>query len=130
MDRDEVKIPFVKEKVPVVVDFQNHHAIEAIPHWGPDLKRKLEEACFAHYREKVDSIGPETLPRIRRPVEVWKHLRFQHLRIDPNVPNRVVLYVVPAWDEDEHMEWCIEGTDRLVYAGQFLGYSVDGYEPD
>jgi hypothetical protein len=25
------------------------------------------------------------------------------------------------------MEWCIRGTDELLYVGQFLGYPVDGY---
>jgi hypothetical protein len=41
--------------------------------------------------------------------------------------DRLVVYVVPDWDADEHLEWCIEGADKLVYVGQFLGYSVDGY---
>jgi hypothetical protein len=127
MSPQEVAIPFVKGKVPVVVDFKNHPAIRAIAKWGPDLKRKIEEACFADYREKVASIGPESLPRIRRPNEVWKHLEFRHVRIDPTVPDRVVIYVVPAWDEEEHMEWCIRGTDEVVYVGQFLQYPVNAY---
>jgi hypothetical protein len=130
MDPQEVAIPFVKEKVPVAVDFENHPAIKAIAAWGPELKRKIEEACFAHYRNKVESIGPESLPKIRRPNEVWKHLEFRHVRIDPTVKDRVVVYVVPDWDEEEQMEWCIRGTDRLVYVGQFLGYPVDGYTKD
>ena len=78
-------------------------------HWGPDLKRKIEEACFADYRDKVASIGPESLPRIRRPNEVWKHLEVRHVRIDPIVKDTVVVYVVPDWDEEVHMEWCIRG---------------------
>jgi PP-loop superfamily ATP-utilizing enzyme len=127
MLRQEVALPFVKEKVPVVVDFENHPAIEAIARWDPELKRKIEEACFADYRDKVASIGPESLPRIRRPNEVWKHLEFRHVRIDPTVKDTVVIYVVPDWDEEEHMEWCIRGTDQLIYVGQFLGYPVNGY---
>jgi PP-loop superfamily ATP-utilizing enzyme len=127
MPNQEVSLPFVRGKVPVVVDIENHPAIAAIARWGQALKEKIEEACFAHYRDKVDSIGPESLPRIRRPREVWKHLEFRHVRIDPNVPDIVVLYVVPAWDEEEHMEWCIRGDDELLYVGQFLQYPVSGY---
>lgn len=127
MLREEVQVPFVKRKVPVVVDFENHPAIKSIAQWGRTLKRKIEEACFAHYRDKVASIGLESLPRIRRPNEVWKHLEFCHVRIDPTVKDTVVLYVVPDWDEEEHMEWCIRGTDQLVYLGQFLGYPVGRY---
>lgn len=130
MRNQEVAIPFTRGKVPVVVDFENHPAIQAIANWGPVLKRKIEEACFAHYRDKVESIGPASLPSIRRPSEVWKHLEFRHVRIDPTVQNRVVVYVVPDWDEEEQMEWCIQGTDRLVYLGQFLQYPVAGYTKD
>jgi hypothetical protein len=123
----EIRFPFAKDKVPVVVDFKNHPAIKAIAQWGPELKQKLEEACFANYRDKVASIGSESLPRIRRAREIWKHLAFRHVRIDPNVKDIVVIYLVPAWDESEHMEWCIQGTDKLIYVGQFLGYPVNGY---
>ena len=130
MADQEVAVPFVKGKVPVVVDIANHPAIKAVAQWGPELKRKIEEACFGNYRDKVESIGPESLPRIRRPSEVWKHLEIRHVRIDPSVKNRVVVYVVPDWDEEEQMEWCIQGTDRLVYVGQFLQYPVDGYAKD
>lgn len=93
------------------------YAADLIPTW----------ACFADYRDKVDSIGPESLPRIRRPSEVWKHLEFRHVRIDSTVKDTVVIYVVPDWDAEEHMEWCIRGTDQLIYVGQFLGYPVNGY---
>ena len=123
----EVAIPYGKRKVPVVVDFKRHPAIGAIAKWGPALRKKIEDACFADYREKVASIGPGALPAIRRPAEVWKHLEFRHVRIDPTVPDTVVLYVVPAWDEEEHHEWCVRGADELVYLGQFLGLPVDGY---
>jgi hypothetical protein len=128
MLRQEVAVPFAKGKVPVVVDFENHPAIEAIAQWGPDLKCKIEEACFAHYRDKVASIGPESLPRIRRPSEIWKHLEFRHVRIDPTVKDTVGVYVVPEWDEDNHMEWCIRGTSDLVYAGEFVGGPVSVYK--
>ena len=123
----ELRLPFVKGKVQVVVDFKNHPAIKAIAQWGPELKQKIEEACFANYCDKVASIGPESLPRIRHAKEIWKHLEFRHVRIDPNAKDIVVIYLVPAWDEDEHMEWCIQGTDNLIYVGQFLGYPVNGY---
>jgi hypothetical protein len=127
MQRPEVALPFVKGKIPVVVDFENHPAIEAIARWAPGLKQQIQEACFADYRDKVAAIGPESLPRIRRPSEVWKHMTVRHVRIDPTVKDAVVIYVVPDWDEEEHMEWCVRGTDQLVYAGQFLGYPVSGY---
>src|SRR5258707_479458 len=83
VDRQEVTIPFLKAKVPVVVDFENHPAIAAIASWGPELKRKIEQACFKDYRDKVEAIGPESLPKIRRPNEVWRHLEIRHVRIDP-----------------------------------------------
>jgi len=91
------------------------------------LKRKIEDACFADYRDKLEAIGPESLPRIRSPKDIWKHLEFCHVRIDPTVKDTVVIYVIPSWDEDEQMEWCIRGTDKLVYVGQFLSYPVNGY---
>lgn len=91
------------------------------------MRKQIEEACFANYQEKADSIGLETLPKIRQAAQVWRHMKILSIRIDPTVMDRVVVYVVPAWDEDEHLEWCIEGGDKLVYVGQFLGYPVDGY---
>src|SRR5688572_4712678 len=124
MLRQEVSIPFVKGKVPVVVDFEEHPAIQAIAAWGPELKQKIEEACFADYCDKVEAIGPESLPKIRRAKEIWKHVEIQHVRIDPNVKDRVAVYVVPDWDQSEHMEWVIQGTDKLVYVGQFVGWPV------
>ena len=124
----EVTVPFIKGKVPVRVDFERHPAIAAIAAWGPELKRKIADACFADYQDKVSLIGPESLPRIRRSAEVWKHLEVREVRIDPTVADTVVVYVVPDWDESEHMEWCIRGTDEVVYVGQFLGYPVDGYD--
>ena len=120
-------MPFVKRKVPVDVDFKNHPAIQSLAKWGPKLRKQIEEACFANYQEKLASIGAEALPKIRQPSHVWKHMKIQSVRIDTTVPDRIVVYVVPDWDEEEHLEWCIEGADRLVYVGQFLGYPVDGY---
>ena len=95
---------------------------------GTEKLLQLEEACFAHYRERVASIGPESLPRIRRPKEVWKYVAFRHVRIDPMVKDTVVIYVVPEWDEDNHMEWCVQGTNKLVYAGEFVGGPVSVYK--
>jgi hypothetical protein len=125
--RQEVTVPFAKRKVPVLVDFQNHPAIKSLAEWGPKLRKRIEEACFAQYRKKVDSIGPGLLPKIWQSSQVWRHMKIQSVRIDPAVMNRVVVYVVPAWDIDEHLEWCVEGAHKLVYVGQFLGYPVDGY---
>jgi PP-loop superfamily ATP-utilizing enzyme len=123
----EVLIPFLKVKVPVVVDLARHPAIECIARWGPELKRAIEEACFANYRNKLASVGPESLPHVRRANEVWKQMEFREVRIDPLVNDTVVLYVVPAWDIEEHLELCVRGTDELVYVGQFLGDPVDAY---
>ena len=121
-------MPFLKRKVPVDVDFKNHPAIQSLPKWGPRLRKQIEEACFANYRDKLGSVGPEALPKIRQASHVWKYMKVQSVRIDPTVLDRVVVYVVPDWDESEHMEWCVEGADKLIYVGQFLGYSVDGYQ--
>jgi hypothetical protein len=125
--RQEVAMPFVKRRVPVMVDFKNHPAIESLPKWGPKLRKQIEDACFANYQDKLASIGPKALPKIRQPSHVWKHMKVQCVRIDPTVPDRIVVYVVPDWDESEHMEWCIEGINKLVYVGQFLAYPVDRY---
>lgn len=128
VDRAQVMIPFMKAKVPVVVDLDRHRAIALISRWGAGLKKKIEEACFASYQDKIESIGMSPgLPTIRRPNEVWKHLEVRHVRIDALVPDTVVVYVVPDWDLSEHIEWCIKGQNQLVYVGQFLGYSVNGY---
>jgi hypothetical protein len=127
-ERQEVSIPFFKKKVPVVVDLDRHPALDMIAKWGTDLKGKIEDACFANYQEKVASIGlGPSMPRIKKPTDVWKHLEIRHVRIDAGVKDTVVLYVVPAWDIEEQMEWCIKGHDQLVYVGQFLQYPVDGY---
>jgi hypothetical protein len=123
----EVLIPFLKKKVPLIVDLDDHPAMNLIKKWGPVLKKKIEEACFANYKNKVASIGMNpSLPRIRKPNEVWKHLEVESIRIDARIDDAIVIHVVPAWDIDLQMELCIKG-DRIVYAGQFLMYSVDGY---
>jgi hypothetical protein len=124
----QVKIPFLKVKVPVVVDIDRHPAIELISQWGEGLKNKIADACFAQYRDKVASIGQApSLPRIRQATEVWKHLEIREVRIDASIPDTVVVYVIPAWDIDEQMEWCTRGRDELVYVDQVLYYRVDGY---
>src|SRR6476620_1797087 len=107
--RQEVTMPFLNRKVPVQVDFKKHPAIQTLAKWGPQLQHQIEQACFANYQAKLASIGPESLPKIRQPSHVWKHLTIESIRIDPAVMDRVVVYVVPGWDESEHMEWCIEG---------------------
>ena len=109
------------------VDFKNHQEIRSLHKWGPRLRKQIEEACFADYRDKLGSVGAEALPKIRQASHVWKYMKVQSVRIDPTVLDRVVVYVVPDWGESEHMEWCVEDANKLIYAGQFLGYSVDGY---
>ena len=43
----EVKIPFLKKKVPLIVDLNEHPAMDLIKKWGPALKKKVEEAPAA-----------------------------------------------------------------------------------
>jgi hypothetical protein len=124
----EVLIPFLKKKVPIVVDLDEHPAMELIEKWGPALKKKIEDACFANYQQKIASIGMNpALPRIRKPNEVWKHIEVESVRIDARIDDTVVIHLVPAWDIDLQMEICIKG-DRIVYADQFLMYPVDEYD--
>lgn len=122
-----VRLPFVKEAIPVVVDIEDFPAIENIKDWPKVIKDHLAAACFRSYQDKVASIGTESLPRIRRAAEVWKHLTIRCIQISPKFPESLLVYVVPVWDESEHMEWCIKN-GKVVYVGQFLGYSPDGYD--
>lgn len=122
-----VKLSFVKKPIPVVVDIDEHSIIEEMSDWGPEMKSTFQDACFQNYKEKVDMIGPEGVPKIRKASEIWKHIEFIHARIDPDVKDTVVFYVVPTWEESEHLEICIKG-ERVVYIGQFLNYSVGYYE--
>jgi hypothetical protein len=123
----EVKIPFLKKKVPLIVDLDEHPAMDLIKKWGPALKKKVEEACFRNYKDKIASIGMNpSLPRIRKANEVWKHLEIESIRIDARVDDAMVIHVVPTWDFDLQMELCIKG-NQIVYAGQFLMRPVDGY---
>jgi len=127
LHHQEVSIPFLKKKVPLVVDTDRHPAMELIKNWGPALKTKIEESCFANYKNKIASVGLNpSLPRIRKPNEVWKHLTVESIRIDACVDNIVVLHIIPAWDIDLQMELCIKD-NQIVYAGQFLLYAVDAY---
>ena len=124
--RQEVAVPFVKGKVSVWVDFKRHPAIKSIEDWTPALKKAIQDACFTHYRDKVASIGPGALPVIRRPAEVWKHLDVREVRIDPTVDDTVVVHVIPAWDEDEQMEWCIRGAGNWSTSGSSLDFPSTG----
>jgi hypothetical protein len=122
----EVLIPFLK-KIPLFVDVGRHRTMEILRRWGPALKKTIEEACFANYKDKIKSIGlNSSIPRIRKANEVWKHLEVESIRIDACVDDTIVLHIVPVWNIDLQIELCIKG-DQLVYAGQFLLYPVDGY---
>jgi hypothetical protein len=123
----KVLIPFMKRKVKLVVDVHRHPTMELIANWGPAIKKKVEEACFANYKAIIASIGlSPSIPRIRKPNEVWKHLEVESIRIDACVGDVVVLHLVPSWNIDLQIELCIKG-DEIVYAGQFLSYPVDAY---
>ena len=124
-----VRLPFAKKRLPVTVQIRRHRGIASIGSWRPELKQELQEACFRSYQDKVKSIGREGVPRIRRAAEVWRHIDIQQIVIDPTVDNRLLVYVVPDWDESEHMEWCIQDGE-VVYVGQFLGYPLESYCKD
>src|SRR5687768_4370287 len=102
-DRQFVRLPFLKEKIPVLVEIEDHPAIAKIKDWPKDIKDQLAAACFRSYQDKVASIGSESLPRIRRAAEVWKHVTIRAVLISPAVPESLLVYVVPVWDESEHM---------------------------
>ena len=121
-----VRIPYAKKPVSVRVEIDKHPALEGIAEWGPELKVSIENACFASYQDKLSMIGPEALPVIRRPNQVWKHITIADIRIDPTILDALVVYVIPEWDESEHMEWCIRDGE-LVFVGQFLDYDIDSY---
>jgi hypothetical protein len=123
----EVLIPFLKKKIPLIVDVGRHRTMEIITSWGPAIKKTIEEACFANYKDKIETIElNSSIPRIRKANEVWKHLKVESIRIDACVDDTIVLHIVPEWNIDLQIELCIKG-DQLVYAGQFLLYPVDGY---
>jgi hypothetical protein len=123
----EVRVPFLKKKVPLLVDLDRHPALETIQSWGPAIKKKIEAACFANYKDKIASIGLNPrLPGIRKPSEVWKHLEIESIRIDARVDDAIVLHLVPDWDVDLQIELCIKD-EQISYAGQFLLYPVDAY---
>ena len=128
-----VDIPILGCDIPVELTDDNapidysHPMFKKMPKWTPPLKAKIEKACFRHYRDMVEMIGDESLPKIAKPGEIWPHIKINSIRLDPEVPNVAVAYVVPAWDLSEHMEWAIKGTATLQYAGTFLCYPVDSY---
>ena len=129
-----VIFPWVLTRVPVKqapegsID-ADETAIRNISRWTDRLRSAIERACFADYLQKIEDIGaePPTVPVIKTASQVWNHIELQSVRtIGPSI---VVVYAVPAWDENLHHEWCIEGIDTLLYVGQFLYYysSSDGY---
>ncbi|MFC4309897.1 DUF6985 domain-containing protein [Steroidobacter flavus] len=128
----DLVFPWVLTRVPVKWDPEDaiggeEAALQNIPRWTDGLRIAIERACFADYLQKIDDIAaePPTVPVIKSPSQVWSHIELQSVR--PFGPDIVVVYAVPAWDENLHHEWCVEGTDTLLYVGQFLGYSGDGY---
>jgi hypothetical protein len=54
-------------------------------------------------------------------------MSIKRIQIDPMIHEGLLVYVVPAWDESDHMEWCI-WKNKLIYVGTFRGYPVDGYQ--
>ena len=116
-----VRTPYTPKPVSVTVEIDKHPALIGIASWGADLKKNIEKACFASYQDKEEMIGPESLPSIRRPNQIWKHVSIKSIRIDPCVSKAMVVYVIPEWDPEEHMEWCIKN-NKLVYVGQVLSY--------
>lgn len=125
-DHQSTKLPFFKGDIPIIVETDNHAAIEEIENWPKSLKNDVEEACFRMYQDKVEMIGTETLPRIRRAAEVWKHIVVDCIRIDPKIKDAMVIGIKPAWEVEHDAELCIR-KNKLVYAGQFLFYPPNTY---
>jgi hypothetical protein len=120
--------------VPVQVDStfsdltgEEHLALRNMGNWTDGLRTALERACFADYLEKIEAIGaqPPTVPVIKCPNEIWNHVRVESVR--PEGADLIVVYAEPSWQIDLCHEWCIEGSDRLLYVGPFLGYSPSSY---
>lgn len=128
----KVTFPWLNVEVDVKPDSddvtgEEHLAIANMMTWTDSLRIKLERACFADYLDKVYSIAakPPTVPAIKAPEQTWRHVEIRTVR--PQGAAVIMVYAVPEWDIEEHHEWCIQGIDELVYVGQFLGYSADGY---
>jgi hypothetical protein len=131
--KDAVQFPWINASIPVDLTYthltgEEHRALGNMAKWSQGLQNSIERACFANYLEKVEAIGaePPTVPVIKRPGDVWKHIQIKSVR--PQGADLVVVYVEPSWDDTLHLEWCIQGTDRLLYVGQVLCYPADGYE--
>jgi hypothetical protein len=129
---NHVVFPWIHVSVPVDVTFseltgEEHIALRSMRDWTAGLRTSIERACFADYLEHVEAIDgqPPTVPVIKRPSEVWEHIQVRSVR--PQGADLVVVYAEPSWDDNLHHEWCIQGNDRLLYVGQFLGYSADSY---
>jgi hypothetical protein len=127
-----VLIPWIESAIQVEcvldeVTGEESQALAEISNWTDSLKVAIERACFANYLEKIEDIGvePPTVPVIKFPAEVWNHIEIESVRAQGK--DLVVVYVVPAWDIDLQQEWCVEGTSKLHYVGQFLDYSPEAY---
>jgi len=129
---DRVTFPWTNASVPVDVSSsdltgEEHIALSGMSSWTEGLRISIERACFADYLDMVWAIDakPPTVPVIKRPSEVWSHIQIRS--VTPQGTELVLVYAEPRWDENLHHEWCIRGKDRLLYVGQFLGYSADAY---
>jgi hypothetical protein len=129
---EKVLFPWIEAEVEVVDDFteptgEEHLALARIARWSDSLRTKIERACFADYLDKVDAIAaaPPTVPVIKQASEIWAHVEVSSVRAQGK--ELIVVYAVPEWDIEEQHEWCIKGTDDLVYVGQVLCYDPDAY---
>ncbi|MCO6046726.1 hypothetical protein NG895_22750 [Aeoliella sp. ICT_H6.2] len=127
-----MRFPWLNVEVKVVDDFteptgEEHLALANMERWSDSLRTRIERACFADYLDKVDAIAatPPTVPVIKRPEHIWRHVEVESVRAQG--PELVVVYAVPEWDIEEQHEWCIHGTDDLIYVGQVLCYYPNGY---
>ena len=120
---NDIRIVSTYEEEPIDA---SHPAIKLIGKWSTTLKSKIAKACFRHYQDMVDSIGL-TRPKINEPSQVWQYITINSIRLEPDVKDIAVVYAVPDWDKENHMEWAIKGTGTLLYAGTFLFYGVGSY---
>ena len=128
---DSIVFPWLNRSVstqlPDEPDGNEHLALNRMSSWPDELRDLLERACFANFLDMVYAIdaSPPTVPAIKTVSGVWDHMDIRV--VTPHGAEHILVYVVPEWDEDEHMEWCFRG-DKLLYVGQFLGYSPNGYD--
>ena len=108
--------------------------VNGILNWQENLKIAIERACFADYLSLIEATGcvPYDFDTGQEPIlitspeQVWQHIDVKSVRVENS--DYQIVYAIPAWSYDLPHEWCIRGNESLIYVGQFLYYSANGYE--